>query len=425
MNRIALFLVLTGIGTTVDAAESRKWTTVDGRFSVQAELVTLSNEGVRLRNGDGKEIDVLLSKLSKADRAYLKTLQTPNKAGANDKRPKTLEANLTLKGHKHGIWCLAYSPRGHVLASGGGGSPDFRNPPGPPGEVLLWDVEKGRRTGKLPVRLGRVTAMAFSKDGKMLAVGHAPRPLDNSPQTAIWSLSATRIQSQIAFTPIDLAFTADGQHLLLGGAEMRAVSPNIQGPVPALKMWNIRKGAFERSFIEPNPNQPQPASSSPRFVVTPDGKILATPWMAAEDELQLWDTAKGQPTATMKHRSGRATAVAIAPDAEQLAYAIFDSNQIVIWDRQKQDETHVLPVNDIVNAIAFSHDGKLIAAATGWSSAGHAVVWDATTGEEIVTLTGHTDVVKDIAFSADDKYLVTGCLDQSVRVWETTFRVNK
>lgn len=425
MNRLALFLFLAGIGTAVDSAEFRKWTSADGRFSLQAELVTSSNESVRLRNGDGKEIDVLLSKLSEADRAYLKNLQSLNRAKANGQRPKTLDADLTLKGHKHGVWCLAFSPRENVLASGGGDSAGFRNPPGPPGEVLFWDVEIGRRTGKLPVRSGRVKTMAFSNDGKMLAVGHEPRPFDNLPQTAIWGLSTKRIQSQIAFMSIDLSFTADGQHLMLGGAEMGPVNPNIQGPVPALKKWNIRNSAFERSFIEANPNQPQPASSSPRFVVTPDAKFLATPWGAAEDEIQLWDTAKGQPTATMKHRSGRATAVAIAPDAEQLAYAIFDSNQIVIWDRQKQDESHVLPINDIVNAIAYSHDGKLIAAATGWTLSGYAVVWDAATGEEIATLTGHTDVVKDIAFSTDDKFLVTGCLDQSVRVWETTFRANK
>ena len=44
-------------------------------------------------------------------------------------------------------------------------------------------------------------------------------------------------------------------------------------------------------------------------------------------------------------------------------------------------------------------------------------MWDATTGQELYTLTGHTGPVYDLAFSPDGKNLVTAGRDGTVRVY--------
>jgi len=68
----------------------------------------------------------------------------------------------------------------------------------------------------------------------------------------------------------------------------------------------------------------------------------------------------------------------------------------------------------IVNAVAFSPDGRYAASGSGDRSVR---VWEALTGSEIARMS-HRGMVHSIAFSPDGKYLASGSLDRTARVWE-------
>lgn len=70
---------------------------------------------------------------------------------------------------------------------------------------------------------------------------------------------------------------------------------------------------------------------------------------------------------------------------------------------------------DAVTSVAFSRDGKYIL--TG-SLDKTAKLWDAVTGAEVRTFSGHTGSVESVAFSPDGKYVLTGSSDKTAKLWD-------
>ena len=70
---------------------------------------------------------------------------------------------------------------------------------------------------------------------------------------------------------------------------------------------------------------------------------------------------------------------------------------------------------DDIRDVAFSPDGHKLASASGDQTV---KLWDAATGMEIRTLRGHTKNVACVAFSPDGQRLASSSADLTVRVWD-------
>jgi WD40 repeat protein len=80
------------------------------------------------------------------------------------------------------------------------------------------------------------------------------------------------------------------------------------------------------------------------------------------------------------------------------------------------------PADQEVAAVAFSPDGRRVAAATGnmdtLAQSGTVILWDANTGQEVIRFQGHTLAVRALAFSPDGRWVASGGLDGIIKIWD-------
>jgi WD40 repeat protein len=98
------------------------------------------------------------------------------------------------------------------------------------------------------------------------------------------------------------------------------------------------------------------------------------------------------------------------------SYSGLFSPSIKLWDAATGRELRTMTGHAAnVRVTAFSPDSRLLA-----SAGEDAVVklWDTATGREIMTLNGHSQTVKALAFSDDGKLLVSGGDDGGARLWD-------
>jgi len=89
-----------------------------------------------------------------------------------------------------------------------------------------------------------------------------------------------------------------------------------------------------------------------------------------------------------------------------------------IWDSKtgKQLDQRSVPCRSIC-ALSYAPDGKSIAFAT---DADAAKVWETETTNQVFTLRGHRNRVKDCGFSHDGKLIFTASDDQTLKYWNAT-----
>jgi WD40 repeat protein len=264
-------------------------------------------------------------------------------------------------------------------------------------------------------RLRPARCLAFSPDGKTLATGEID-------VIRFWDTATGRQVHQIAARfheefcgPGFLAFSPDGRRLaaLRRGHEVG--------------VWNV--GTGKRLFsVELHTEGCVALRSNEQLTFTSDGGML---WAGTNDAAFVLDATTGKVIARVNTEgkdSKIATALAFSPDGNTFAAATSRGKDVVeLWSRAGGKPLLTLEVpkeDDGVQCLAFSHDGRLLAAGSG---DGTTRVWHVTTGKEVYKLKGPEVWIESVAFAPDDRTLaVVGDVnvksddseDRIIRVWD-------
>ncbi len=289
-----------------------------------------------------------------------------------------------LTGHTDGVTSLAFSPDGQRLAST---SAD--------GTVRVWNPANGAALYASNLGSGPAEQVAFSTDGRFLAASAGAADEGGHSIIEIYDAnSGAKIRSITLDwnNAVPLVITSDGQLLGSGGA-------GEDGEFESTKVWDLRSARQLKNLAV--------------FVAafSPDGHWGASVEYRQGPKIVLWDIANGKRVRNIAATSSNVSRVAFTPDSARILVTSENSSEIKFYETATGKEVQSLPIP--ASAVAFSVDGKWLAASSGSS----VKIWDLSTERELQTLGGQLGA-QDLVFSPDGKLLVTG--DKALGLWDVT-----
>lgn len=375
MKRARSILAASLIVALASPLLAREWKDNTGQFRIEAELISVKNEKVYLERSDGQVVAVPLERLCKEDLRYLASrpeyrsyfeahpidaLKPAAPGGAEKPAPAGLKpapaaAIDTQAGEVcrlgemgWGVTSLAFSPDGRLLAVG---KTDRA--------VMVFDVEKQQRVAFVEKLegLGQVTAACFSPDGRYLLTGGYTGRIQLWEVAADGGLSEAHRFVGHSDAVQTITVSKDGSRVLSGGKEKK------------VRCWTLADGK-EQFIIDGF------AGAVKATFITRGGKQ----GLACDgQDIVLIDMAEGKAIQKMKLGQRTTQTVAIAPDGSQVvAQEIY---ALAAWQIQSGAGQPLLQDREIQWSAVFLPNSKyLLSGGRGkvnlWDMAGHRKIYE-------------------------------------------------
>jgi WD40 repeat protein/DNA-binding SARP family transcriptional activator len=260
------------------------------------------------------------------------------------------------------------------------------------GAVILLDLNSGKTTRLSGRATGSINAVSFSHDGRTLASA------DQDGTISVWNVRTHALRETLtghSAAAQGVVFSPDGRTLYTAGFDGSVI------------LWDLG-GA--RRLGEPFRYSSNTGSASTASAVSPSGSMFAV--SPSKDRVSLRNARTRTPMGpSLRGPLGYVTALAFSPDGKLIAAT--GARQAVIWDTAQRKIIWKLSVGGRdARAVSFSPDGMTVA--IGLSEI--VVLYDLRTGRQTHKLVGYGDI-DDLDFNSDGKLLATATHGGSAFIW--------
>jgi WD40 repeat protein len=278
----------------------------------------------------------------------------------------TWEKNRLI-GHKGRVNSVAFSPDGQIIASGS----DDKT-------IKLWNKNGGLLTTIL-AHDDEITSVVFSEDGQMIASSSDDRTVKT------WNLKGEQLQ----------IFKKDPK-------------------VPLEKKLKINTKSFtspEKKCRKSSDDNAGHADKVLSIAFSPTEKKIAS--ASCDTTIKLWNL-DGKLLQTFKGHQKRVNSVVFHPKGQSLLSGSLDNN-VILWDLSGKILNKLRGVD--INSVAFSPDGKLLVVGNG---DGQIQQWEVLKNKivPLKTFVGHSDAVRSLSFSKDGEKLISSSKDRTIKIWD-------
>ena len=292
----------------------------------------------------------------------------------------------------------------------------------------IWDAKNGQRRVTLKGHRATVFSAEFSRDGNHVITtswdetarvwnssnGQLLATIPSSSKAVI-SIDGTRVLS--ASGDVGVAFVvnvATGQQLitfsghtgLISGASFSSDAKHIvtsSSKDGTARVWEVATGQELITIRD---------AGIIGAVFNSNGLEVIT--HSVSGTLRFWKVPKRQLPNQLASDASYLTSVAFSPDGKRLVGASGDGTATV-WDIMTGNKLVTLYGHTSILRASFSPDGNHIATAF---MDGSTVIWNSSTGRSTNTLIGHTGWVNDARYSPDGLRIITASGDQTARIWD-------
>ncbi len=301
---------------------------------------------------------------------------------------------------------LAFAPDGKSLVAGGHH------------ELTVWELPSGKLVKRVHTRAERAYGMAFLPDGKLAVAGGRP---GQEGDVRVYNLSAkgktedgvevldgvndkavlVKHLFDVEDSVLCLAITADGKTLAAGGCDR------------AVRVFDLTEGLDKAKLTQTVENH---ADWVLGCSLSADGKYLVT---AGRDKTaKVWDLKAKESVVTFPEHQNIVYGVAVKADGSA-GFSVGADKQLRTWkpNGEGKQVKNAGGHGDEVFKIAYNPKQPMLAT----SSADRTVrLWNADTLAAGKTLSGLSDFVYTVAFSADGEFVAGGTFDGIIGVWKVS-----
>jgi WD40 repeat protein len=280
--------------------------------------------------------------------------------------------------HFSAIEALAFAPDGKTLGTVGNDR-----------IIRFWSLSTGLETRPL-WRDAKPTALAFSGDGRMLAIADVNGVISQNDIVSGTTVNHVRGHNNRVRS---LAYSPDNKTLATGGDDS------------AVRLWDA-SGLTLRTTLKGHTEKIHCLSFAP------DGQTLAS---AGDDgKVKLWDPLMTQERKSLVVSLWPNGAIAFSPDGKALAVGDRDLTAKIVTTATGQIDTILRGPRKEIKGLAYSPDGRSVAVADG---EGKLRLFDANNGKARLDWIGHQGEALCVAFSPSGDLLASGGQDKLIKLW--------